>query len=249
MANVKKVRRKRDECFKGQNESGAAEGGDHRRPRADRDSWVSNTADLSQRPCVRVVSMKQAIRAYAWFNKSFDSSKQTPIMKPFITNSWGVPMFIRAYLRASTDDQDATRAKDQLRAFAAERGLTVAAWYVENESGAKLDRPELFRLIADAQAGDVLLIEQVDRLSRLKMDDWQRLKGELTARRIRVVALARISHSVEAHRGANQRKLLCRNDFCLIQGAPRCRRSVAQSSLILEGWKAAWWKRPSMLDW
>jgi hypothetical protein len=45
-------------------------------------------------------------------------------------------MFVRAYLRASTDDQDANRARDQLQAFAAERGLTIAAWYVENESGA-----------------------------------------------------------------------------------------------------------------
>ena len=47
-------------------------------------------------------------------------------------------MFVRAYLRASTDDQDANRARDQLKAFAAERGLSIAAWYVENESGAKL---------------------------------------------------------------------------------------------------------------
>jgi DNA invertase Pin-like site-specific DNA recombinase len=46
-----------------------------------------------------------------------------------------------------------------LRAFAAERGLSVAAWYAENESGAKLSRPELFRLLADAQPGDILLVE------------------------------------------------------------------------------------------
>jgi len=98
-------------------------------------------------------------------------------------------MFIRAYLRASTDDQDANRARDQLKAFAAERGLSVAAWYVENESGAKLARPELFRLLADAQPGDVLLVEQVDRLSRLTSADWEKLKSELTARRVRVVAL------------------------------------------------------------
>src|SRR6478735_5783877 len=98
-------------------------------------------------------------------------------------------MFVRAYLRASTDDQDANRARDQLKAFAADRGLSVAAWYVENESGAKLSRPELFRLLADAQPGDVLLVEQVDRLSRLTSPDWQKLKAELTARRVRVVAL------------------------------------------------------------
>jgi DNA invertase Pin-like site-specific DNA recombinase len=98
-------------------------------------------------------------------------------------------MFVRAYLRASTDDQDANRARDQLKAFAAERGLKVAAWYLENESGAKLARPELFRLLADAQPGDILLVEQVDRLSRLTASDWERLKAELTTRRIRVVAL------------------------------------------------------------
>jgi DNA invertase Pin-like site-specific DNA recombinase len=98
-------------------------------------------------------------------------------------------MFVRAYLRASTDDQDANRARDQLKAFAAERGLSIAAWYIENESGAKLARPELFRLLADAQPGDVLFVEQVDRLSRLTDADWQKLKAELTARRVRVVAL------------------------------------------------------------
>ena len=82
-------------------------------------------------------------------------------------------MFVRAYLRASTDDQDANRARDQLQAFAAERGLTIAAWYVENESGAMLARPELFRLLGDAHPGDILLVEQVDRLSRLTAADWE----------------------------------------------------------------------------
>ena len=98
-------------------------------------------------------------------------------------------MFVRAYLRASTSDQDANRARDQLQAFAAERGLTIAAWYVENESGAMLARPELFRLLGDAHPCDILLVEQVDRLSRLTAADWERLKAELTARRMRVVAL------------------------------------------------------------
>ncbi|HEY8383843.1 MAG TPA: recombinase family protein [Microvirga sp.] len=98
-------------------------------------------------------------------------------------------MFVRAYLRASIDDQDATRARADLEAFANERGLTIAATYVENESGAKLARPELFRLLADAKAGDVLLIEQVDRLSRLDERDWMKLKTELATRQVRVVAL------------------------------------------------------------
>ena len=36
-------------------------------------------------------------------------------------------MFVRGYLRASTDDQDANRARSELKAFAAERGLSIAA--------------------------------------------------------------------------------------------------------------------------
>lgn len=98
-------------------------------------------------------------------------------------------MFVRAYLRASTKEQDASRARADLEAFAAERGLKIAAFYVENESGAKLARPELFRLLHDCQPGDLLLIEQVDRLSRLNGLDWERLKDEIRSRRIKVVAL------------------------------------------------------------
>jgi DNA invertase Pin-like site-specific DNA recombinase len=98
-------------------------------------------------------------------------------------------MFIRAYLRASTSEQDASRARADLEAFASERGMTIASWYVENESGAKLDRPELHRLLRDAHAEDVILCEQVDRLSRLKADDWQSLRAQIAAKRLRVVAL------------------------------------------------------------
>lgn len=98
-------------------------------------------------------------------------------------------MFLRAYLRASTKEQDANRAKDDLIAFAKERGLKIAAFYIENESGASLDRPELFRLLSDSQPGDVLLIEQVDRLSRLNSADWEKLKAEIRVKQIRVVAL------------------------------------------------------------
>jgi DNA invertase Pin-like site-specific DNA recombinase len=67
--------------------------------------------------------------------------------------------------------------------------LRIAARYVENESGAKLHRPELFRLLADCEPGDVLLVEQVDRLSRLTAADWIRLRSEIDARQVRIVAL------------------------------------------------------------
>jgi DNA invertase Pin-like site-specific DNA recombinase len=98
-------------------------------------------------------------------------------------------MLARSYLRASIDEQDATRARDAVESFAAEHGLNIVGAYVENESGATLARPELFRLIADSRPGDVLLIEQVDRLSRLTAGDWQKLRADLDAKQIRVVAL------------------------------------------------------------
>jgi len=98
-------------------------------------------------------------------------------------------MLARSYLRASTDEQDATRAHAQVETFAAEHGLNIVGTYVENESGAKLARPELFRLISDSRPGDVLLIEQVDRLSRLTDGDWRKLRAALDAKQIRVVAL------------------------------------------------------------
>ena len=61
-------------------------------------------------------------------------------------------MNARAYLRASTDEQDASRARSQVEAFAAERSLHIVGIYAENESGAKLARPELFRLLAELEA-------------------------------------------------------------------------------------------------
>src|SRR6478752_1506890 len=96
--------------------------------------------------------------------------------------------YVRAYLQASTNEQDADPAREQLKAFAAERSLEIVAWYVENDSGPKLARPELFRLLDDARTGDILLVEQVDRLSRLTALDWESLKVELTAKHVRVVA-------------------------------------------------------------
>jgi len=98
-------------------------------------------------------------------------------------------MRVYAYLRASTDEQDATRALDALKSFAKSHGLKIAATFMENESGATLSRPELFRVLDVAQAGDVLLVEQVDRISRLNATDWQTLRHTITAKGVRLVAL------------------------------------------------------------
>lgn len=98
-------------------------------------------------------------------------------------------MLIHAYLRASTADQDANRAKQQLADFAKQHGDYRVLYYTENVSGASLQRPELFRLLGNAEPGDVLLVEQVDRLSRLTEDDWQKLLSSIKAKGVKVVAL------------------------------------------------------------
>ncbi|MET1255729.1 recombinase family protein [Aliikangiella maris] len=84
---------------------------------------------------------------------------------------------VYGYLRASTKEQDALRAKKQLIRFANQSDLTIASFFVENESGATLNRPELFRLLEIAQPDDIILVEQIDRISRLNDKDWSKLKG------------------------------------------------------------------------
>lgn len=91
------------------------------------------------------------------------------------------------YLRASTNDQDAERAKQFLLDFALDKSLQVADVYAENISGTKLERPELSRLLTSATAGDVLLVESVDRLSRLTMAEWDSLKTTIKSKGLRLV--------------------------------------------------------------
>jgi DNA invertase Pin-like site-specific DNA recombinase len=61
-------------------------------------------------------------------------------------------MFIRAYLRASTEEQDASRAQASLEQFASDHNKVIASVYLENASGASADRPELLRLLKDRPA-------------------------------------------------------------------------------------------------
>ena len=98
-------------------------------------------------------------------------------------------MFIRSYLRASTVEQNANRANAALEQFAAEHGHLVANTYTENVSGTEADRPELLRLLKDARKGDVLLVESIDRLSRMEDPDWRTLKAAIDSKGLRIVAL------------------------------------------------------------
>ncbi len=60
-----------------------------------------------------------------------------------------------------------------LKEFSALHGHRIAGWYVGNASGASLNRPELTRMLSDMEPVDAILIEQVDRLSRLNDAGWE----------------------------------------------------------------------------
>jgi len=124
---------------------------------------------------------------------------------------------VYAYLRASTKEQDALRAKKQLIEFAEQSDLTIASFFVENESGATLNRPELFRLLEIAQPDDIILVEQIDRISRLNDKDWNKLKGIIKTKELRIVSLdLPTSHQLMKHRDEfTNRMLSAINDLML----------------------------------
>ena len=96
-------------------------------------------------------------------------------------------MNTRIYLRASTKDQDAERALADLNALNHSMNLGESFVYIENYSGTQLERPELNRLLQEASHGDTLLVESVDRLSRLQQHDFEELKRRIKDKGLRLV--------------------------------------------------------------
>lgn len=93
---------------------------------------------------------------------------------------------VRIYVRASTKDQNAERALADLIKFSKAYSKKNES-YVENYSGTKLDRPQLSKLLDDAKQGDILLVESVDRLSRLSQDEFAILKQRIKDKGLRLV--------------------------------------------------------------
>ncbi|MFH7767709.1 recombinase family protein [Acinetobacter sp. BSP-28] len=95
-------------------------------------------------------------------------------------------MAVRIYVRASTKEQDAERALSDLIEFSKSYSAEYVE-YIENESGTKLNRPILTRLLNDSKQGDILLVESVDRLSRLEQADFEVLKQQIKSKGLRLV--------------------------------------------------------------
>lgn len=95
-------------------------------------------------------------------------------------------MTVHIYVRASTKDQDAERALDDLIQFSQGYSDNHVA-YIENFSGTKLNRPELSRLLDESKPKDILLVESVDRLSRLSQEDFATLKDQIKQKGLRLI--------------------------------------------------------------
>jgi DNA invertase Pin-like site-specific DNA recombinase len=91
----------------------------------------------------------------------------------------------RIYLRVSTDEQDLTRQVEIAHSTRA-AGYYVAGVYREKASGARADRPELLRMIADLQPGEVVVAEKIDRISRLPLAEAEQLVAAIRAKGARL---------------------------------------------------------------
>lgn len=98
-------------------------------------------------------------------------------------------MKARLYFRASTKEQNSKRAETSLVKFASDNNLQIIKKYFENYSGTKLNRPELNQLLEDSEEHEVLLVESVDRLSRLSFEDFDLLKQKLSERKLKLVVM------------------------------------------------------------
>lgn len=80
----------------------------------------------------------------------------------------------RIYLRVSTNEQSLKR-QARIADDAKKQGYYVAKVYAEKASGAIMQRPALQEMIRDLQKGDVVIAERLDRISRLPLEDAEKL--------------------------------------------------------------------------
>jgi DNA invertase Pin-like site-specific DNA recombinase len=97
-------------------------------------------------------------------------------------------MFVRAYIPLQNAGDSIANARGSLDAFAMDLGLLIAARYVEREAVTCVQRVELFRLLSDCRAGDVLMIGEISNLSGFTQVIWTKLREEVNAKRLRIVA-------------------------------------------------------------
>ena len=84
----------------------------------------------------------------------------------------------RIYLRVSTTEQNTLR-QEKIIDEATASGYYIAKVYREQASGTIKERPKLRELINDLQEGEVIIAENIDRISRLPLQDAMDLVNEI----------------------------------------------------------------------
>ncbi len=110
--------------------------------------------------------------------ESFDQLRDKTPGEPMRFDEAPVLKVARVYLRVSTDAQDLERQEGIIEGARA-AGYYVAGVYREKASGARPDRPELLRMVADLQPGEVVIAEKIDRISRLPLVEAERLVASI----------------------------------------------------------------------
>jgi DNA invertase Pin-like site-specific DNA recombinase len=111
----------------------------------------------------------------------------------------------RLYLRVSTIEQDLHR-QESIATDTRAAGYYIAGVYREKASGARADRPELLRMIADLQAGEVVIAENIDRISRLPLPEAEKLVASIRSKgaRLSVPGLVDLSDLVAESDGVTR---------------------------------------------
>ena len=92
----------------------------------------------------------------------------------------------RIYCRVSTAEQNLDR-QVELKAWAEGRGLYVAQVYAEKASGRNAERAKLKEMLDDLQAGDTVIAENIDRLSRLPLREAEGLIARIREKGARLL--------------------------------------------------------------
>lgn len=85
-------------------------------------------------------------------------------------------------------------------------GFYIAGIYREKASCARADSPELLRMIADLQPGDVVIAEKIDRISRLPLPDAEKLIASIRGKgaRLAIPGIVDLSEVVAENDGVSR---------------------------------------------
>ncbi|WP_367889931.1 recombinase family protein [Neorhizobium galegae] len=102
----------------------------------------------------------------------------------------------------------------------------IAGVYRKKASGARADRPELLRLIADLQPGEVVIAEKIDRISRLPLPEAEKLVATIRGKgaRLALPGIVDLSEIAADAQGVENRTRVSARDVAEARPANRSRR-------------------------